>query len=567
MRSRATTVHDAGRRQGLALRPDGLVDGPLPTHYEPHESPVANPLYPAHPNPARERRRAPDNPYDRVTATRGIPYVLTTYRLTEHHTAGGMTRFAAVPRRAAARAVLRGLARSWRPSAASSMAAGRRSSTRAAAIEARVLVTARIRPLAWTVNRPPGRRCRITGARAASSPATSERPLPIVGRPERPHPGGEGADLRHPPGRASGAAATAASSMGSGGGDARAARFFTDTSVCIGCKACEVACKEWNQVPDDGFVVHAARRTTTPAGSAPHVASRRVHRADRPLRRRARGRRRATAWLMTSDVCKHCTHAGCLDVMPDRLDRSHRVRHRRRAGRRLQRLRLLRPRLPVRRDRPRATDDGRAWKCTLCYDRLRRHRARLRQGVPDRSIQFGPLDELRERARRRGSSSCTSAGVAERRPLRRTTPATASAAWARSSCCSTSPRSTACRPTRWSRRATCREMWRAAARRRRPRSLPRGSAPLVAADGDERTRGYYGRPILKPPVGSGRSPGTSSRAGWPAVVDARARRAALGQRRLARRGAGRARPASPSARRCSSTTSAGPSGSSTCSGC
>jgi formate dehydrogenase major subunit len=70
----------------------GLKDGPLPTHYEPLESLFRNPLYPDHAvNPAAKKLAGPDNPYADSPDSR-YPYVLTTYRLTEHHTAGGMTR-------------------------------------------------------------------------------------------------------------------------------------------------------------------------------------------------------------------------------------------------------------------------------------------------------------------------------------------------------------------------------------------------------------------------------------------------------------------------------------------
>jgi formate dehydrogenase major subunit len=81
--------------------PDGLKDGPMPTHYEPRETPFRNALYPEHTsNPARQEIRAkrldpfnhpPDHPTPRSTDV--FPYVITTYRLTEHHTAGGMSRF------------------------------------------------------------------------------------------------------------------------------------------------------------------------------------------------------------------------------------------------------------------------------------------------------------------------------------------------------------------------------------------------------------------------------------------------------------------------------------------
>ncbi|HVL69064.1 MAG TPA: molybdopterin dinucleotide binding domain-containing protein, partial [Vicinamibacterales bacterium] len=71
--------------------PNGLKDGPLPTHYESFESPIRNPLYAQHDNPAADRRERPDNQYASSPDVR-FPYVLTTYRLTEHHTAGGMSR-------------------------------------------------------------------------------------------------------------------------------------------------------------------------------------------------------------------------------------------------------------------------------------------------------------------------------------------------------------------------------------------------------------------------------------------------------------------------------------------
>jgi formate dehydrogenase major subunit len=70
----------------------GLKDGPLPAHYEPLESNIDNALYPGQPkNPAADKKERPDNPYAKSPDDR-FPYVLTTYRLTEHHTAGGMSR-------------------------------------------------------------------------------------------------------------------------------------------------------------------------------------------------------------------------------------------------------------------------------------------------------------------------------------------------------------------------------------------------------------------------------------------------------------------------------------------
>ena len=125
--------------------PAGLVDGPLPTHYEPQESPIDNLLYGQQSNPARRQRARADNAYHRVGDER-FPFVFTTYRLTEHHTAGGMSRwlpylselqpefFVEV---SPALASLRGLRhREWATI-----------STLRAEVEARVLVTERVTPL------------------------------------------------------------------------------------------------------------------------------------------------------------------------------------------------------------------------------------------------------------------------------------------------------------------------------------------------------------------------------------------------------------------------------------
>lgn len=76
---------------GRLFVPEGLADGPLPAHYEPLESPVENSLYRTSTNPVADRMERPDNPYAASPDAR-FPYVLTTYRLTEHHTAGGMSR-------------------------------------------------------------------------------------------------------------------------------------------------------------------------------------------------------------------------------------------------------------------------------------------------------------------------------------------------------------------------------------------------------------------------------------------------------------------------------------------
>jgi formate dehydrogenase major subunit len=84
-------MHDDGL--GWIWVASGLKDGPLPTHYEPLESPVSNPLYSQEVNPAADRLERPDNPYAQSPGDPRYPFVLTTYRLTEHHTAGAMSRY------------------------------------------------------------------------------------------------------------------------------------------------------------------------------------------------------------------------------------------------------------------------------------------------------------------------------------------------------------------------------------------------------------------------------------------------------------------------------------------
>lgn len=73
--------------------PSGMMDGPLPTHYEPQESVVKNALYSQQCNPTREEWNRRDNAYHRAYNDPRYPHLLTTYRLTEHHTAGGMSRW------------------------------------------------------------------------------------------------------------------------------------------------------------------------------------------------------------------------------------------------------------------------------------------------------------------------------------------------------------------------------------------------------------------------------------------------------------------------------------------
>jgi formate dehydrogenase iron-sulfur subunit len=183
--------------------------------------------------------------------------------------------------------------------------------------------------------------------------------------------------------------------------------FFTDTSVCIGCKACEVACKEWNLVPDDGFDLLGSSYDNTGALGAStwrHVAFiEQARPAPEPDGDAATGLR----WLMSSDVCKHCTHAACLDVCPTgSLFRTE-------FGTVVVQPDVCNgcgycvPACPYgvieRRTGPAGTRDvGIAQKCTLCYDRLGAgQQPACAQACPTDSIQFGDLDELRDRAQER----------------------------------------------------------------------------------------------------------------------------------------------------------------------
>lgn len=195
--------------------------------------------------------------------------------------------------------------------------------------------------------------------------------------------------------------------------------FLTDTSVCIGCKACEVACKEWNLVPDDGMDLLGTSYDNTGdlgANTWRHVAFIEQARPRSELvdlgmpgmgLEPAPGGQEAVQpgedmrWLMMSDVCKHCTHAACLDVCPTgSLFRTE-------FGTVVVQEDICNgcgycvPACPygVLDVRP---GDGRAWKCTLCYDRLSDGlEPACAKACPTDSIQFGPLDELRERGQQR----------------------------------------------------------------------------------------------------------------------------------------------------------------------
>ena len=179
--------------------------------------------------------------------------------------------------------------------------------------------------------------------------------------------------------------------------------FFTDTSICIGCKACEVACKQWNQLPDDGIQFTAMSYDNTVALGA--STWRHVSFIERPVTLSDLGlsdiNSGSFSWLMSSDVCKHCQRAGCLENCPTGA--------------------IIRTEFDTVYVQPdicngcgycvvgcpfgvidRREDDGRAWKCTLCYDRLKDDMTpACAKACPTESIQFGDVAELRERAQKR----------------------------------------------------------------------------------------------------------------------------------------------------------------------
>jgi formate dehydrogenase iron-sulfur subunit len=172
--------------------------------------------------------------------------------------------------------------------------------------------------------------------------------------------------------------------------------FLTDTTLCIGCKACEVACKEWNLLPADNVRLTGNSYDNTGELSATtwrHVKF--VEHLGQPTDGMPAFQ---SNWLMMSDVCKHCARAGCLEACPTgALVRTEYgsviVQHDVCNG-----CGYCVPACPfgvVAVD----IDDGTAHKCTLCYDRLKGGlEPACAKACPTNSIQFGPLYELRARA-------------------------------------------------------------------------------------------------------------------------------------------------------------------------
>jgi formate dehydrogenase iron-sulfur subunit len=176
--------------------------------------------------------------------------------------------------------------------------------------------------------------------------------------------------------------------------------FFTDPSVCIGCKACEVACKEWNEVPEDGLRWSGLSYDNTLALG--HSTWRHVKFVEHEPSIGAGGNAsHQMTWQFASDVCKHCDNAGCLEACPTGS--------------------IVRTEFGSVYVQPdicngcgycvvtcpfgvidRRPDDGRAFKCTFCYDRQKVGlEPACAKACPTGSILFGDLDALERAADRR----------------------------------------------------------------------------------------------------------------------------------------------------------------------
>jgi formate dehydrogenase iron-sulfur subunit len=183
--------------------------------------------------------------------------------------------------------------------------------------------------------------------------------------------------------------------------------FYTDTSVCIGCKACQVACHQWNDLPAD---LAEQPGENTPGRTRPITGSSYDNTgslSDNNWRHvkfieQFNPERTEAAWLMMSDVCKHCVNAPCLEVCPTGAI-----------------IRTEFDTVYIQQDVCNGCRDcvgacpfgvihmggtenlgkGIAKKCTLCYDRLQHNLTpACAQACPTESIQFGPIEELRQRA-------------------------------------------------------------------------------------------------------------------------------------------------------------------------
>ena len=176
--------------------------------------------------------------------------------------------------------------------------------------------------------------------------------------------------------------------------------FLTDTTLCIGCKACEVACKQWNQLPSDGlnFTGNSYDNTGHLSGTTwRHVAFNEQIDVDRDGRQSSR-------WLMMSDVCKHCESAPCEHSCPTGAIVYNQFGDVYVQNDICNGCGYCVVACPFgvigRADGPH--HDGHAHKCTLCMDRqVDDLTPACAKSCPTASIQFGPVEQLRDRARKR----------------------------------------------------------------------------------------------------------------------------------------------------------------------
>jgi formate dehydrogenase iron-sulfur subunit len=176
--------------------------------------------------------------------------------------------------------------------------------------------------------------------------------------------------------------------------------FLTDSTLCIGCKACEVACKEWNGVEEDGLNWSGFSYDNT--GAVGHSTWRHVKFVETAPEPGFGGNApELNTWAFSSDVCKHCENAGCLEACPTGS--------------------IVRTEFGGVFVQPdvcngcgycvvscpfgvveRNQQDGRAFKCTFCYDRQKVGlKPACAKACPTESIQFGEINELQQRAKDR----------------------------------------------------------------------------------------------------------------------------------------------------------------------
>jgi len=172
--------------------------------------------------------------------------------------------------------------------------------------------------------------------------------------------------------------------------------FLTDSTLCIGCKACEVACKEWNDVPSAGYAWSGHSYDNT--GALGHSTWRHVKFVETQAQGSGPRAQGNPDWQFSSDVCKHCEHAGCLEGCPTGA--------------------IVRTEFGgvfVQEDVcngcgycvvtcpfgviDRRPGDGRAFKCTFCYDRQKAGlKPACATACPTESILFGTLEDMQAKA-------------------------------------------------------------------------------------------------------------------------------------------------------------------------